>query len=159
MNVTETIKQKFSKHVLSSHADFGDETIVINRDGVIDVMNFLKSDPACSFDLLLDVCGVDYLGREMRFEVVYHLYSMKTKGRLRVKVPLAESDLVIPSVIQIWEATDWFEREAFDMFGIHFEGHPNLKRLLMWNEFEGHPLRKDYPINKRQPIPVPADIV
>ena len=94
-----------------------------------------------------------------RFEVVYHLYSMPTKKRIRIKVRLNESDASVPSVMKIWEAADWFEREAFDMLGIKFVGHPNLKRLLMWNEFQGYPLRKDYPIDKRQPIPEPAEIV
>ncbi|MDO8519116.1 MAG: NADH-quinone oxidoreductase subunit C [Deltaproteobacteria bacterium] len=157
--ITDIIKQKFLGAVLESSASYGDETVVIDRARLIQVMNFLKTFHETPFNLLLDVCGVDYLGKEPRFEVVYHLYSLSKKARLRVKVKLSESDLSVPSVMGIWEAADWFEREAYDMFGIRFEGHPKLKRLLMWEEFKGHPLRKDYPMNKRQPLPEPAEII
>ncbi len=159
MTITETLQQKFPGAILSAHCDFGDETIVVELSKLVDVMSFLKSNPETPFNILLDACGVDYLGETPRFEVVYHLYALSQKARLRVKVKVPDDNLTIPSVMPIWEAADWFEREAFDMFGIKFEGHPKLKRLLMWEEFEGHPLRKDYPIGKRQPIPEPADIV
>jgi NADH-quinone oxidoreductase subunit C/D len=108
---------------------------------------------------MADLCGVDYLGREgKRFEVVYHLYSTSTNKRLRAKVQLGEKEPAIDSVADIWPAADWFERECYDLFGIKFVGHKNLKRILLYEGFEGHPLRKDYPINKRQGIPTPVDL-
>ena len=122
-------------------------------------MEFLKGNGETPFNLLLDVCGVDYMGQTPRFEVVYHLYSLSQKARLRVRVKLDEADLKIASVMDVWEAADWFEREAYDMYGVIFEGHPNLKRLMMWESFVGHPLRKDYPQDRRQPVPEPADII
>ncbi len=91
-------------------------------------------------------------GSEFRFEVVYHLYSLEKNHRLRVKVPVAAADPVVDSLTGLWQSADWFEREVWDMFGIRFTGHPNLKRILMYEGFEGHALRKDYPMHKRQPI-------
>ena len=96
---------------------------------------------------------MDYLGRNPRFEVVYHLYSIPLNHRIRIKVPVSEENCKVPTCIDLWKSADWFERETFDMMGIVFEGHPNLKRLLLFEGFEGHPLRKDYPINQRQKIP------
>ncbi len=87
-----------------------------------------------------------------RFEVVYHFFSLCHRHRIRVKVPVGVEDLAVDSLVSLWAAADWFEREVWDMFGIHFQGHPNLKRILMYEEFQGHPLRKDYPVNKRQPL-------
>ena len=89
---------------------------------------------------------------DARFEVVYHLYSHARTRRLRVKVPVGAADAVVDSVTGLWKAADWFEREVWDMFGIRFTGHPNLKRIMMYDSFQGHPLRKDYPVNKRQPL-------
>ncbi len=155
----EVLKQKFGSAILDHHQNYGDETVVVDRASILEVMKFLKQNAACPFNLFLDLGGVDYPNRNPRFELVYHLYSLPRNRRIRIKTALPESDLKIRSVISVWESADWFEREAFDMFGIHFEGHPNLKRLLMWEGFQGHPLRKDYPIDKRQPIPVMADLV
>ena len=109
----------------------------------------------------MDLTAVDYSrfpGREdgPRFEVVYHLYSIIHNHRVRVKVRVDEDDAVVPTAVPLWPIADWFEREVWDMFGIRFEGHPDLKRLLMYEEFVGHPLRKDYPINRRQPLIGPA---
>ena len=94
---------------------------------------------------------------EFRFEVVYHFYSTTRNHRLRVKVPLAEADPVVASLTELWQSANWFEREVWDMFGIRFTGHPNLKRLLLYEPFQGHPLRKDYPVTKRQPLIGPAN--
>jgi NADH-quinone oxidoreductase subunit C len=107
----------------------------------------------------LDVCGVDYLkaGDKPRFEVVYHLYSVTNNHRLRLRVKVPEEDMTLPTATDLWKSADWHEREAFDMFGFRFEGHPNLKRILLFDGFEGHPLRKDYPMEKRQKIPVPEE--
>ncbi len=100
--------------------------------------------------MLADLSAVDYLGQTPRFEVVYHLNSLERNVRLRVKVPVNEGEEV-ESVTSLWQIANWLEREVWDMFGIRFSNHPNLKRILMYDEFEGHPLRKDYPITKRQP--------
>jgi len=95
---------------------------------------------------------VDYAGRKYRFDVVYHLLSLSAKRRLRIKVRVEESNPEIDSMTSLWGSANWLEREVWDMFGIRFTGHPNLKRILMYEEFQGHPLRKDYPVNKRQPL-------
>jgi NADH-quinone oxidoreductase subunit C len=154
-----TLKIKFPQAIIEATQNLGDDCVVVKRENILTILQFLKLNEECPFDMLLDVCGVDYPSRDPRFEVVYHLYSLPKKARLRVKVGIPENDLKVPSVYGIWKAADWFEREAYDMFGITFEGHPNLKRLLMWEGFQGHPLRKDYPIDKRQPIPESLDIV
>jgi len=137
------------------------ETEIVDRDHLVERLRNLKEVEG--FDMLTDLAGVDYKGfsgnraRSERFEVVYHLLSVTDGRRHRVRVPVPESDPSIATVTSLWSAADWFERECFDMFGIKFEGHPNLKRLLMYEGFEGHPLRKDYPITKRQKIPVPEE--
>ena len=158
-SLIESLGKKLPGAIVSRHEDYGDSTLVVSPTSLYGVLDFLRAHPESPFDLLLDICGVDYLGREPRFEVVYHLYSLPTHLRLRIKTALSSENPSVRSVVSLWETADWFEREAFDMFGIRFEGHPNLKRLLMWEEFEGHPLRKDYPMQKRQPIPKAADIV
>ncbi|MFL6195437.1 MAG: NADH-quinone oxidoreductase subunit C, partial [Thermoanaerobaculia bacterium] len=117
---------------------------IVSRDVLFDVARELKEDPRTQFDLLMDLCGVDFPDREERFEAVYHLYSIQRGARLRLKVPLREDNLVLPSLIKLWKGIDWFEREAYDMFGFRFDGHPNLRRILCHEAFQGHPLRKDY---------------
>ena len=124
----------------------------VRRENIRAVLKSCKEDPRLRFDFLMDVVGVDYLGQKPRFEVVYILYSSSTNHRLRVHVRLEEGE-TLPSVIKLWASADWAEREVWDMYGIRFEGHPNLKRILLFEEFEGHPLRKDYPIERRQKIP------
>ena len=143
-------------------------TWVVKREILADLARDLRDDPDSRYDLLLDLCGVDYPEREERFEAVYHLYSLPRSERLRLKVPVGEDDPVLPSLIGVWKAADWFEREAFDMFGLTFEGHPNLRRILTHEAFRGHPLRKDYDSARRwiltedkvyrpQPEPPPSD--
>jgi NADH-quinone oxidoreductase subunit C/D len=117
---------------------------VVKREVLRDLAHDLKEDPGTRFDLFDDLCGVDYLDRQPRFEAVYHLYSIPRRERLRLKVPLAADDVLLPSLTGVWKAADWFEREAYDMFGFRFEGHPNLRRILTHEAFQGHPLRKDY---------------
>jgi len=120
-----------------------------------------RDAPALAFDMLMDLTAVDYLkypGREdgPRFEVVYHLYSLAHNHRVRIKTRVDEDDAVVPSAVGLWPSANWFEREVWDMFGVRFSGHPNLMRLLLYEEFVGHPLRKDYPIDRRQPLIGPA---
>jgi NADH-quinone oxidoreductase subunit C/D len=117
---------------------------VVDREVLKAVCRDLRDDPETRFDLLLESFGMDYPGREERFEAVYHLYSIPYGKRLRLKVPMPEEDPRIPSLIEVWKASDWFEREMYDMFGFQCEGHPNLRRILTHEAFQGHPLRKDY---------------
>jgi NADH-quinone oxidoreductase subunit C len=105
----------------------------------------------------MDVTAVDHWKRKPRFEVVYHFFSLEKKLRLRVKVPVGEPDPEVDSLCSLWPSANWYEREVYDMFGIQFAGHPDLRRILMYPEFEGFPLRKDYPIDKRQPLIGPQD--
>ncbi len=156
--VLEALQARFRDAVASTHSWRGDDTAVIKREYLVDVCRFLKEDPAMAFDMPIDVCGVDYLGRkEPRFEVVYHLYSVTERHRVRLKVEVDEDDCWVPSVTGVWRGVNWFEREAWDMLGIRFEGHPKHLRVLMYEEFEGHPLRKDYPQRGYQPLmPMPT---
>ncbi|MGM0578012.1 MAG: NADH-quinone oxidoreductase subunit C [Myxococcota bacterium] len=151
--VVDAIKARFPDAVVSDHAWRGDDTVVVKRERLVEICRFLEEDPEMAFNLPVDVCGVDYLGwKEPRFEAVYHLYSLTKRHRIRLKVELEEDDPTVPSVTCVWKGVDWFEREAYDMFGIIFEGHPDLRRILLYEEFEGHPLRKDYPQRGYQPL-------
>jgi NADH-quinone oxidoreductase subunit C/D len=120
-----------------------------DRAHLLDVLRTFREHPDLDCDLLLDVCGVDYPNRDSRFEVVYHLGSLQNDLRFRIKVPVDETDPSVPTAFGIWKAADWFEREAWDMFGINFDGHPNLRRILTHEAFQGHPLRKDYDPGQR----------
>jgi NADH-quinone oxidoreductase subunit C len=123
----------------------GELTIEIHEDRIEDVLRFLRDDRACRFTTLIDICGVDYPTRAERFEVVYHLLSMHQNHRIRVKLTV-DAETPVASVAKIFPVADWFEREAFDMYGIVFSNHPDLRRLLTDYGFEGHPLRKDFPL-------------
>ena len=147
---------KFGDGVLSTHSHRGDRTAIVERDCFLDVCGFLRDEPDWAFDMLTDLTAVDYLGRQPRFEMVYHFYSIEKNHRVRIKVPLAEDDASIATVIPLWSGANWLEREAWDLYGIKFDGHPDLKRIYLYEEFEGHPLRKDYPKEKRQPLVGPG---
>ena len=155
------VRARFGAAVLETHDHRGDHTAVVERAVLRDVLAFCRDAGALAFDVLMDLTAVDYSkfpGREdgPRFEVVYHLYSLAHNHRLRVKVRVDEDDPVVPTAVSLWPIANWFEREVWDMFGLRFDGHPDLRRLLMYEEFVGHPLRKDYPINRRQPLIGPA---
>lgn len=149
--VTDDLKQRFPEKIKEVSIQFGDEIISIEKDSLLDIVRFLKNDPY-DFAMLLDLTCVDYLGEELRFEMVYHLFSLSQNKRLRLKTRLSMKDLNIDSLTSLWKNANWLEREVYDMFGVHFNGHPDLKRLFMYEGFEGHPLRKDYPLRRRQPI-------
>ncbi|MEZ4218244.1 MAG: NADH-quinone oxidoreductase subunit C [Myxococcota bacterium] len=145
--------------VLATHAHRGDATALVERGALARVLRFLRDDPACGFAMLADLCAVDYLGMAGdtdaalgRFEVVYHLLAPETLARVRVKARVPADAPEASSVCAIWPAANWMEREVFDLYGIRFAGHPDLRRLLLYDEFEGHPLRKDYPKTRRQPL-------
>jgi NADH-quinone oxidoreductase subunit C len=130
----------------------GDASAVAVPEALFKILDFLKKDPRMQFDMLVDLTAVDYLGREPRFEVVYHLLSLPLNQRIRIKTGISGAKPVVDSVVALWASANWLEREVWDMFGIEFAGHPDLKRILLYPEFEGHPLRKDYPIRRRQPL-------
>jgi NADH-quinone oxidoreductase subunit C len=151
------LEERSAAHLVETHIHRGEPTVVVAREGLVDLMRLGRDDAELAFDVLTDLTAVDYLkypGREdgPRFDVVYHLYSLPLNHRLRVKVYVDEDDAVVPTMVSLWPIANWLEREVWDMFGIRFEGHPDLRRLLMYDEFVGHPLRKDYPIDRRQPL-------
>lgn len=151
------LRGRFGDRVTATHDYRGDHTAVLARESIVPALRFCRDEPDLAFDLLADLTAVDYLtfpGREdgPRFEVVYHLYSVALNHRLRLKVQLEQDDAVVPTATGLWPIANWLEREVWDMFGIRFEGHPDLRRLLLYEEFQGHPLRKDYPITRRQPL-------
>ena len=134
-----------SDHVLSSCEEKGELILTVNQNSIVRVLNFLRDDSACQFKVLIDICGVDYPERDPRFEVVYQLLSPAQNQRLMVKVG-ANADTPVPSATGIFSSAGWFEREVWDLFGISFSGHPDLRRILTDYGFEGHPLRKDFPL-------------
>ncbi|RMG33172.1 MAG: NADH-quinone oxidoreductase subunit C [Methanobacteriota archaeon] len=153
MAQNETIKKLIQKKYKDlEFEEFRDQLSVrIPKEKLLDVITYLKNEPKLSFDYLTDLTGVDYLKmeREPRFDVVYHLYSFEHNWRLRVKVGVDEEDMEVPSLTSLWKGALWLEREAFEMFGFQFKGHPDLRRLLLPDIFDGFPLRKDYPLQGR----------
>lgn len=158
--VVDAIVARFEDAVVSTHSWRGDDTVVVKRERLAEVAQFLRDDPEMDFKLPIDVCGVDYLGKkEPRFEVVYHLCSITHRHRVRLKVEVDEdpAQCWVPTLTGVWKGVDWFEREVWDMYGVRIEGHPKHERILMYEEFEGHPLRKDYPQRAYQPLmPMPT---
>ena len=153
--LVERLKQKFGADILESHADFGDDTVLVRAGAWKEICSFLRSDPASDMNMMVDLCGVDYPERLPRLEVVLHLYSIAKRHRIRVKTRVGDAEMdgaELDSVTSIWPGANWFERETFDMCGVKFQGHPNLRRILMYPEFEGHPLLKSYPAQKTQPL-------
>jgi len=149
----DKVKLKFPEIILDSHSFRGDQTILITKESVLELFKFLRDEPDLDFKFLMDLTAVDYLNRKQdRFEIVYHFYSLKHNSRLRIKAPVNENDCTIDSVSSLWKTANWYEREVWDLYGIKFNEHPDMRRILLYEEFKGHPLRKDYPINKRQPL-------
>lgn len=144
--------ERFPEAVLGIDRYRGEASVRIRPERVLEVARFLRDDPALRFDLPVDVTAVDYIGREPRFEVVYHLYSTVRHHRLRLKARVPAAAPTIASVTPVWVGANWLERETYDMYGIRFAAHPDLRRIYLYEEFEGHPLRKDYPKEKRQPL-------
>ena len=148
------LREKFPTSLIEVHSFRGDDTAIIQPDALVPIATLLKTDPELDYDYLMDLSAVDclQLGKLHRFEVVYHFFSLSKKHRVRIKVPAPAQNPEVDSLVSLWPVANWFEREVWDMFGVKFRGHPNLKRILMYEEFEGHPLRRDYPIQKRQPL-------
>jgi len=141
----QSIQARLSGAVTGFKFAYGELTLLAERERIVEVLTFLRDDPACRFQQLIDLCGADYPERPQRFDIVYHLLSMTRNHRVRVKVRTDETTAV-PSIVSLFPAADWFEREAFDMFGVFFDGHPDLRRLLTDYGFHGYPLRKDFPM-------------
>lgn len=149
-NVLTGLREALADRVLDVSSPFGDDTIVIRPSALREVMDVLRAAPY-DFTMLLDLTVVDFPDRAERFEIVYHLLSISRNRRIRIKLSVGEANPAVASLTPIWKNADWLEREAFDMFGVTFEGHPYLRRLFMYDGFEGHPLRKDYALRHRQP--------
>ena len=155
MDASVTLKklaERFPGSIVETHSFRGDDTAIVKKEDIAAICTFLRDDEALLYNFMMDLTAVDYLGREPRFEVVYHLYSLKYNRRVRIKAGVSESDCTIDSIVSVWPSADWFEREVYDMYGVVFNGHPELRRILLYEGFEGHPLRKDYPLKKRQPL-------
>lgn len=141
----ELLRENFPEAVLAV-SDFRDEsTVVVDKERLRAVMTFLKESEETLYDLVIDIAGVDTGNESPRFQVVYLLHSIKFNRRLRIKIPVAEGS-TLDTVSDIWKAADWMEREVYDMFGIGFTAHPDLRRILLPDDFVGHPLRKEYPL-------------
>jgi NADH-quinone oxidoreductase subunit C len=144
--VLEKLKTRFADAVLETY-EFRDEmTIVVPKERIVEICRFLKEDPQLQFEFLADVFGIDMYTPTKRFGVIYNLYSMKNKNRIRLKVFTEEEDPKVPTMTGVYGTANWHEREVFDMFGIVFEGHPDLRRVYMPEDFEYYPLRKDFPL-------------
>lgn len=144
--------ERFADDILATESYVGDASATIRPERIVDVARFLRDEPGLAFDMPIDVTCVDYIGQQLRFEVVYHLFSTSEHHRVRLKARLPERDASIDSVTGVWVGANWLERETYDMYGVRFAGHPDLRRIYLYEEFEGHPLRKDYPKEKRQPL-------
>lgn len=159
------LQEKFGGRIVRTYVHAGQHAITIQPQDLREVLLFLRDDKELDFSWLMDVGGVDYLGygdedeREWRYEVAYQMYSLAKNHRIRIKVAVTDDTVEIPSVWDLWGIANWMEREVWDMFGIRFSGHPNLRRILCHDEFVGHPLRKDYPINRRQKLLRPSEMI
>lgn len=151
----DILKSTFGDAILETHHQHGDDTAVVEPSRWAEIARFLREDPRCDMDLFVDLCAVDYPRREPRFEVVLHLYSLGKQHRLRLKARVGDEDgddAELDTLTALWEGANWLERETYDMMGIVFRGHPDLRRILLYPEFVGHPLRKDYAAQRTQPL-------
>jgi NADH-quinone oxidoreductase subunit C len=153
--LVELLQKQFPADVLETQSLQGDETLVVYAPRWKDVARFLRDDPRADMDMLMDLTAVDYPDRSPRFEVVVHFYSLSKGHRLRLKARVGGADgedAEIDTLTELWASAMWAERECWDMFGVRFKGHPDLRRILLYPEFEGFPLRRDYPADRIQPL-------
>lgn len=145
LGIANYVQERMGAHIL--HAEFQKDEfcVVVKRESIVPFLTFLRDDQTCLFQQLVDVCGADYPERPQRFDVVYNLLSLKFNTRIRVKV-MTDENVPVDSVVGVFKSAGWFEREAWDMYGIYFNNHPDLRRILTDYGFEGHPLRKDFPL-------------
>jgi NADH-quinone oxidoreductase subunit C len=143
--LSDHIASRLGDAIVARQIALGELTLVVETSYIVNVLTLLRDEPECRFVCLLDICGVDYPARERRFDVVYHLLSPALNARIRIKLE-ADERTTVPSVVDVFPAANWYEREAYDLYGILFSGHPDLRRILTDYGFEGHPLRKDFPL-------------
>jgi|ERR1041385_2361206 NADH-quinone oxidoreductase subunit C len=151
----DLVEKAFPRAVLGKHSQHGDDTIIVDPPAWHDIASFLKTDPKADMSMLSDLTAVDFLGETPRFEVVAHFYSLSKGHRLRMKARVGNADgtgVTIASLADLWASANWLERECWDMLGVVFEGHSDLRRILLYPEFEGHPLRRDYAADAIQPL-------
>jgi NADH-quinone oxidoreductase subunit C len=151
----ELVKKNYPDAVLESHSQLGDDTLVLNPSSWKEVARFLRDDAQADMNMLTDLTAVDFPDRDPRFGVVAHFYSLNRGHRLRLKTRIGDRDgetVELETLTDLWASANWLERECYDMFGVKFLNHPDLRRILLYPEFEGHPLRKDYPAEKIQPL-------
>ena len=154
--IIQRLKTQFPGSIEATGEFRSDLTAQVKKQDIVKVCDFLKNDPELSFEMLIDLCGVDMYRPEGRFEVIYNLYSLKNRKYIRLKVVVDEEDPTVDTVSTVWSAANWHERETYDMFGIKFAGHPDLRRMYMPEEYEYHPLRKDFPtMGITDSIPLP----
>lgn len=145
--IVQALKEKFNQAILQERECCDQITLEVKKENLVEMLSFLKQAPSPGFEVLMDLTGVDYLKPRLGTEVVYWLHNPKNFQRIRMIV-FAHRDEAIPSVVDLWDGADWYERELFDLFGVRFDGHPDLKRILMPDDWQGHPLRKDYPLTE-----------
>jgi NADH-quinone oxidoreductase subunit C len=162
--VVELLRERFPEAIVDTHAQFGDDTVVVDPARWREIALFLRDDARAAMNMFIDLCAVDYSalgmvtghdGESRRFEIVLHVRSLERGHRLRLKARVGDEDAEgaeIDSLVPVWSGANWFERETWDLMGIRFRGHPDLRRILMYEEFVGHPLRKDYPANRIHPL-------
>jgi NADH-quinone oxidoreductase subunit C len=159
------LQDRFGTKILKTSVFANQYTATIFPADLREVLLFLRDDPELDISWVMDIGGVDYLGypdaddQEWRFEVAYQLMSMAKNHRIRLKVAVVDESVSVPSIWDLWGIANWMEREVYDLFGIRFEGHPNLRRIMCHDEFQGHALRKDYPINRRQKLSHPSEVI
>ncbi len=146
LNLQKILLERFGVGGLETYIKSDELTVILSKSILIKVINFLKDDKDFQFKQLIDICGVDFPNRVERFEIVYHLLSLSLNQRIRVKLSVKDGDMV-PSIVSIYEAANWYEREVWDLYGVIFSDHPDLRRILTDYGFEGHPLRKDFPLS------------
>jgi NADH-quinone oxidoreductase subunit C len=160
--LVDLLKNQFALAVRETHSQHGDETVVLDPASWVEVCTFLRDTPPAQMNMLTDLTAVDYPDRDPRFEVVAHLYSLNHGHHLRVKTRVGDAageNAEVDSLSGLWGSANWMERECWDMFGVRFRGHPDLRRILLYPEFIGHPLRRDYPAEKIQPlVPYRTDV-
>lgn len=156
--IVDKLKAALPEAVLAAREGFGDLTLTVERSAIREVCRWLKENEDAPFNLFLDICGQDRFPNEPRFRVIYHLYAFPANLRLRLEVEAGSENLEIDSVVPVWKGADWFEREVFDLFGVRFAGHPDLRRILSPDNFGDHPLRKDFPLEGKFRIESPDDL-
>lgn len=160
--IAARVKEHFGARILGEYSHAGQHAVTIAPADIREVLCWFRDQDGLDFNMLMDIGGVDYKGyddRDHRFEVVYQLYSMTENHRFRVKVAVRDDTVEVPTVWDLFRVANWMEREVWDMYGVRFTDHPNLRRILCHDDFVGHALRKDYPINKRQQLSRPVELL